>query len=188
MIITNPRLSKGLAITLLVISLMLFFELTLHPAYRILEQQWKANSQLEDAVNRYSNIIASEALYKKTIEDIEAQPLPNILYSAASATSLSALLQNDVRELIIQSGGIIDSLQSIPVAQENGLYKMGVKLSMRTDMEILSTLLQRISSTEKLLNTDNVIIRSAENQSTTAVPIITIRWDIYGYGTIHPAN
>lgn len=179
----NPHLARILAIAILVTLLVGIGQWVVQPILRLFSDQWQQNTQLEMAVSRYSMIIANKQRYKDSLSKIEANPLPQIFYSAPTTTSLGALIQNDVRELVMGAGGSIDSMQSLQSAQENGVTKVGVSLTMRIDTATLARLLRAIGNHGKLLRIDNITLRAPEIQPPTGMPMISLKWDIIGYGT-----
>ena len=186
--IDNPLLSRALAITLLITAIVVLSKWLVQPTIQHFIEQWHKNSQIEESVRRYSMIIANEQAYKDSLNKIQASPLPKIWYNAASVTSLGAQIQNDVRDIIVAAGGSIDSMQSLQAIQENDMTKIGISISMRTDIKKLATILQRLTDHHKLLRADNIIIRAAEKQASIGQPSLSLKWDIVGFGTLTPSQ
>lgn len=187
-VIANRLLSKALAVSLLIVLLASISNLLIGPLIQQFGEQFQRNQHLEKTAERYINFIANEEPYLKIQERISAYPSRNMLYTAPSDTSLGAILQADVRQLILQAGGRIDSMQSIQTTEKDELRKIGVTISMRTDIEILTEIVKKLKSAEKLMKIDNAVIRAPEIQPEIGQPALTLRCDIFSYGRIKAAN
>ena len=187
-LIANRLLSKALAVSLLIVLLASFSNLIIGPLIQRFGEQFQRIQHLEKTAERYINFIANEEPYLKIRERINAYPLRDILYAAPSDTSLGAVLQAEVRQLILQVGGRIDSMQSIQTTEKDELRKIGVSISMRTDIETLTEIVKKIKAAEKLMKIDNAVIRAPEIQPEIGQPALTLRCDIFAYGRIEAGN
>ena len=180
----SPLYRKILALTLLALVVMIVTGFVVLPIYNLMQEKSSQVDQIYSSVERYQNILGREDIYRTRLSSIRQAPLPEITYKAFSHAALNSQMQNDIRRLIQQSGGRIDNMQSIPPTPEDGFQKIGLRLSLRADNKILTKILQNIGAHSKILNFENVSIRTAENQGTGQAPVMTIRWDIYGYGLL----
>lgn len=187
-VIANRLLSKALAVSLLIVLLASISNLIIGPLIQRFGEQFQRNQHLEKTAERYISFIANEEPYLEIRERINAYPLRDILYAAPSDTSLGAVLQAEVRQLILQVGGRIDSMQSIQTTEKDGLRKIGVSISMRTDIKTLTEIVKKIKDAEKLMKIDNAVIRAPEIQPEIGQPALTLRCDIFAYGHIEAGN
>ncbi|MDB0047360.1 type II secretion system protein GspM [Porticoccaceae bacterium] len=187
-LMANRLLSKALAVSLLIVLLASISNLIIGSLIQRFGEQLQRNQHLEETAGRYINFISNEEHYLKIRERIDAYPLRDILYTAPSDTSLGAVLQADVRQLILQAGGRIDSMQSIQTTEKDELRKIGVSISMRTDIETLTEIVKKIKAAAKLMKIDNAVIRAPEIQPEIGQPALTLRCDIFAYGRIEAGN
>lgn len=180
----SPLYRKILALALLALAVMIFTGSIVLPLSGMFSGKSIRVEQLYSSVERYQTILAREELYQQRLALIRQSPKPDITYSANSHAALNAQMQNDIRNLIRQSGGHIDNMQSIAPTPEDGFQKIGLRLSLRADSKVLNRILQNVGQHHKLLNFETVSIRTPENQNVNNPPAMTIRWDIYGYGVI----
>jgi hypothetical protein len=75
-------------------------------------------------------------------------------------------------------------MQSIPPTPEDDFQKVGLRLSLRAETKALNNILKNVGEHAKLLHFDHVSIRTAENQGGSQAPVLSITWDIYGYGLL----
>lgn len=183
-LVANRLLAKIVAISLLLVVASAFIDLIVEPIAGLFSEQLQRNQQLAATAVRYSHIIANEEKNHQTLARIEANPVPDMFYHAASDTSLGALLQADIRQLITQAGGRIDSMQSLQAGGEHATRKIGVSISIRTDIKTLTKIFQELKAASKLIKMDNTMIRAAEIQPDIGQPILTVRCDIFAYGKI----
>lgn len=186
----SPIYRKIFALTLLALAIVTVAGFVVLPLYNLIETKSAQVDQLYSSVARYQNILGREDIYRTRLATIRQVPLPEITYNAASHAALNSQMQNDIRSIIQRSGGHIDNMQSIPPTPEDGFQKIGLRMSLRADTKILNKILQNMALHSKLLNFDNVSIRTPENQranqGTSRAPVMTVRWDIYGYGLLSP--
>lgn len=180
----SPLYRKLLALTLLALIIASFSGFVISPIYYLMQEKSNQVEQTYSSVERYQNILGREDIFRTKLAKIRQAPLPEITYNAISHAVLNSQMQNDIRGIIQRSGGHIDNMQSIPPTPEDGFQKIGLRLSLRADSKVLDKILQNIVLHSKLLNFDNISIRTAENQSVNSAPVMTIRWDIYGYGLL----
>jgi len=184
----SPVYRKILSLTLLAFAIFSVMGFVVLPIYNLISVKSDQVDQLTSSVERFQNILGREDIYRKRLAKIRQAPLPEITYNAYSHAALNSQMQNDIRRIIQQSGGRIDNMQSILPTPEDGFQKIGLRMSLRVDSKVLNEILQNIGRHSKLLNFDNVSIRTAENQGpnqgTGRAPVMTVRWDIYGYGLL----
>ena len=176
-----PVYRKALAATILVVLLFAVLFGLLLPLSGLFAERRDSVNTLEDRVARYQNILGREEAYRKRLNEIEVAPLPRIAYEATSLTAASASLQNDIRQMIGRSGGRIETMQTLPPVPEDPFRKIGVRLSLRTDMKTLVQFLEALDRHQKLVLADNISLRTNERQNSRRTPEIMIRWDLYGY-------
>lgn len=184
----SPLYRKTFALTLLALVVLLFTGFVVLPLYNMITVKSDHVDQLYSSVERFQNILAREDVYRERLAKIRQAPLPNITYNAHSHAALNSQMQNDIRNIIQQSGGRIDNMQSILPTPEDGFQKIGLRMSLRVDTKTLNKILQNMGQHSRLLNFDNISIRTAENQGTSQAPFMTVRWDIYGYGLLSVAR
>ncbi|MFC7047849.1 type II secretion system protein GspM [Emcibacter nanhaiensis] len=177
----GPLYRKALAATILMVLLFAVVFGILLPLSDLFGQKRDSVSTLEDRIARYQNILGREEAYRERLVEIEAAPLPGIAYEATSLTAASASLQNDIRQMIGRSGGRIESMQTLPPLQEGPFRKIGVRMSLRTDMKSLVQFLEGLDRHQKLVLADNISMRTSERQNNNRPPEVVIRWDLYGY-------
>ena len=180
----SPLYRKILALTLFALAIMTVTGFIVLPLYNLIEAKSIQVEQTYSSVERYQNILGREDIYQTRLATIRQAPLPEITYNAISHAALNSQMQNDIRSIIQRSGGHIDNMQSIPPTPEDGFQKIGLRMSLRAETKILNKILQNMARHSKLLNFDNVSIRTAENQGASRAPVMTVRWDIYGYGLL----
>lgn len=180
----SPLYRKILAATLLAGVIFITASFIVLPLYTLMAVKSDYVDQLSDAVARYQTIIDRKSSYGERLKEIRGAPLPAITYEASSHAALNAQMQNDIRQIIQRSGGRIDNMQSIPPTPADEFQKIGLRLSLRAETKVLNNILENIGKHAKLLHFDQVSIRTAESQGGSQAPVLTIRWDIYGYGLI----
>jgi general secretion pathway protein M len=184
----SPLYRKILALTLLALAIVTVAGFIILPLYNLIETKSAQVEQTYSSVERYQNILGREDIYRTRLATIRQAPLPEITYNATSHAALNSQMQNDIRSIIQRSGGNIDNMQSIPPTPEDGFQRIGLRMSLRADSKLLNKILQNMALHSKLLNFGNVSIRTPENQranqAAVRAPVVTIRWDIYGYGLL----
>lgn len=139
---------------------------------------------LENRGLNYLRIINQENTLRDKLEKAQNLPLPDLFYHGVTDVDLNAQMQADVRRLIDQAGGRINNMQSIAIVESDNMYRVGFRMESQMDMAALTRILEQFRRHNKLLNLDNLSLRTQEQQNPNSSPIIAVRWEIFGYGLL----
>jgi Type II secretion system (T2SS), protein M subtype b len=132
------------ALLILVFSLYLVVSILVS----IFSLQAQAKQDYEDAqfqLKKYQAMVASQDLYEAENQSLTAMMVNDSHYHIAEDQSLAiAEFQQDLRQLIQQSGAKLISMQSDKGNAENGILPVTMKLHLRLNDEVLVKVLHQL--------------------------------------------
>jgi len=150
---------KAAAIGLLLVVVWLLLELTAFPlvtAYR------EYNSEFDSLLKRfevYSRHAAErDALRTALAQSARVSNSTDGYLRAATAPLASAELQANVKRLVQQRNGQLVSVQTLPVAEEEGFPRVAIRVHMRCSVECLQQMFYQLETGRPQLFLDSVVL------------------------------
>ncbi len=180
----SPVVRRSLAVSLLVVAVLLLVFGVVLPTVGAFQAKQAHVDQLKETLVRYQNVRGMASVYRDRIADEQSNPTPEVVYRESTPAIFNASMQSDIRSLIRSAGGQIDSMQSTPPTIIDGRATITVRMSMRCDVDVLAKVLESFRQHSKLMNLRNVSIRTADNHRSSAKPVVSVGWEIEGYGRV----
>ena len=140
---------------------------------------------------RYLVLGANRADLEQRLDRVGESLSPAGLYiEAASDALVGAELQNKLKSVVEQGGGILNSTQILPAAEAEPFRRIGVRVQMSGTVMALQSTLHKLESARPYLFLDNLDVRRrvarTRTQRKRAAPPesrLTVRFDLYGYAS-----
>lgn len=138
-----------------------------------------------DRLARYSRLAAARGALEAQLAALQRQLDTSGVYLAGENESLAAAeMQRRVKEAIKQGGGQVRSIQNLPTKVEDEFTRVSARVQFTGTISALQHVLHTIESVRPILFVENMDIknrRSRRNLDETEEPVLTVRFDLYGY-------
>lgn len=178
------------AVGLLLLVLLMAYLVLLQPVIAKHEFYHENIASMQQRLERYNQMIASRPALEARLKQLQRKQATNAYYLEQQSAPLAATdLRRQVKAVAESSGGVLTSTQSLPVV-ENGLFpKVGIRVRMTGDTEILQKVLYDLEASRPLLFVDDLqvhsrqIRRRSQHDRRTIIEEtqLTISFDLYGY-------
>lgn len=186
----TPRLSRLLAVALLVLVIAVPYLALVRP---YMETLGEGRENLAEAVSlrdRYLSLAAASAGIGGWTQSLSDESDGAAAYlQGASEALVSADLQNRVKTVVQDNGGVLNSTQILDSASEEGFRRVAVRVRMSGGSEALYKVLYVLETERPFLFLDNIDInarsvRAREGQPETIE--LMVSFDLFGY--MRPAS
>ncbi|MGF1641923.1 MAG: type II secretion system protein GspM [Rhodospirillales bacterium] len=185
----SPPTSRGLALLLLGIVLVLPYALIVQPVIEKRATSRETLADYRDQLERYRRIAANVPSLQAHLEEVRRDPKSSDAYLSGDNESLvAASLQNRIKTIIESSGGSLASTQILPSSIEQGFRVVTVRVRMTADIDAATRTLYALEADPPYLFIDNVDISSRQVRRTpgsgrpaTEDVQLNISFDVYGY-------
>lgn len=121
----------------------------------------EATEQLQDRLMRYQRLIAQRPLLEQKLGEVREDDTVDAYYLNQTSPTLAATeLQRRAGQVVQNNGGSLTSSQILPVEEEDGFSKVGIRVQMNGSVDALNKALYVLESTRPTVFIDNVQIRA----------------------------
>lgn len=146
---SNPRNAWIIGLTLLVPAL---FYLQMLFALLGMRQDFQADiDRLEPRIARLRGLMEYEEQLRDSSGKVELQVVDLVYPASADRATVSATLQKDVRQILVESGLSVSNSQVLPVREEEAFDHIGLKLTVTGDVTGLDAALTALDAYLPLL-------------------------------------
>jgi general secretion pathway protein M len=161
MVFTTPLVSRLSAVLLLVTAILAAYTLLVEPMVIGYTETGKQIEEMRDQLARFERAAASRPALTKQMKDFEAQQQSRgYLLSGTTDALAAASLQDEVHDLIIASGGTLDSVEPMPGVEEHGLMRITLRVQMTGTSDALFEVLYALEAGNPILFVENLNVRS----------------------------
>jgi len=180
---STPITSRLAALLLLVTVTLAAYMFAVEP---ILSGYSETESEIEtarDQLARLERAAAMRPALAKHIEDFEKDRASQGYFLAGSTDALAAAgLQDQVQALVTENGGAVQSMQSMPGVDEQGLTRITLRVQMTGTTETLLDVLYALESGSPILFIDDVDVQNRDGIETGSdTDRLTIALALSGY-------
>jgi len=181
----DPLVSRILALSVVAAAVALAAMLIWWP-FGVLQAYDEEIAQAQDRVEQYERIAEKRAALVQQLRVLEqGRGSASETIRAGSIGIANSSLQQLATKFVTDAGARVESIQVLGPLKDERLTRIGLRLSMKTTIDVLRQVLYRIESSKPYLFIDNVEITAATqfptaNGAPAAVPL-SIYFDVYGY-------
>lgn len=187
MVFTTPLVSRLSAVLLLVTAILAAYTLLVEPMIIGYTETGKQIEEMRDQLARFERAAASRPALTKQMKDFEAQQQSRgYLLSGTTDALAAASLQDEVHDLIVASGGTLDSVEPMPGVEEHGLMRITLRVQMTGTSDALFEVLYALEAGNPILFVENLNIRSrgavgGESEAGSESADLAMNFELSGY-------
>ena len=149
-----------------------------------------AVAQATELLDRYRRVAAARPALQERLDALKSRQSEIGTYLGGETDALAgAELQELVNATVAKSGGGLRSVQILPVKDDGGFRRIGVRVQMTASIAQVLRVLHGLEAGSTLLFIDNLEVsnrraRRRRNQPVEMDPTLLVRLDLFGY--LHP--
>ncbi len=149
-----------------------------------------AVAQATERLDRYRRVAAARPARQERLDALKSRQSEIGTYLGGETDALAgAELQELVNVTVAKSGGGLRSVQILPVKDDGGFRRIGVRVQMTATIAQVLRVLHGLEAGSTLLFIDNLEVsnrraRRRRNQPVEMDPTLLVRLDLFGY--LHP--
>lgn len=177
----------ALAVGLLLIGLGAVWLALVHPLMSAYDELDTGLTEAGTLLAQYRAVAQQRALWKERSRELQAATASRAAYlEGMSDGAAGATVQRVVKQAVERAGGELQSTLVLPVRQDDGFRRVGVRAQMAGTVEALRAALLSLEGNQPMLFVEGVEIRTRQAQR--AVPgkpaaedrVLEIRLDVHG--------
>ncbi len=186
----SPTISRMLAVVLTLSTLIVLWSATAQPAANRFQVVRETARTLHTRLNRYQALAESKDRLQDQLHELEEADLDaQQLLDGESPSLAAASLQEMVKKVIGQSGGLQKSAQILKVKKVGNYQKVAVRLNLSTSADNFNQLVYQIESIRPFLFLENINIRTRISPARTRgasvnedlAKELTVTFDVFGF-------
>lgn len=187
MLFTTPIIGRLAAVLLLFTATASLYTFLVEP---IVSSSGKIDRQIEEArdqLARFERAAAMQPALAKRIRDFEEQQKSWGYFLTGSTDALAAAdLQDQVKILILEKGGKLQSMQPMPGVDDQGLRRITLRVQIAGTTETLFDVLYALEAGDPVLFIDEIDIQKrgsieASSDADRGDGRLTVAFDLSGY-------
>lgn len=185
----SPRLSRLLALAILVFVLVVPYVAIVRPYLDALAANRDAISEQAALRDRYVGLAAGDAASDTGAADAGDESSDegggeSAYLEGASEALVAADLQNRVKTVVQDNGGVLNSTQILETTSESGFRRLAVRVRMSAGMDAIYKVLYELETQRPFLFIDNIdinarTVRLPDRKRETVELIVT--FDLFGF-------
>lgn len=187
-VIQNQNRERWIAVAILILLIGLIYLVVVTPLISIASSYQETIDDLEFKLERDRRLALQKATVLRRVDEIKSlQTANDNLFSRESAALATADLQKLVKSTIITAGGDLTSTQVLPSQEEEQFLRIGIRVRMSGNIEVLKSVLFELESTKPILIIDNLTIRpirgrrNRKTRKLEATDNLNINFEVVGY-------
>lgn len=182
----EPRLSRLLAIALLVAAIGAMYRLTVVPATSLYSERTAAIEQTADRLHRFRRIAARAPALARAMKQAESRnDFGQYLLPGGSPALAAAALQEQVKGLVGEGQGQLASTQVVRPARDGDFTRISINARAFVDLDGLQRLMHQLESARPLLVVDDLMIlvrrARARGKPDTGTDTLDVRFRLSGF-------
>jgi hypothetical protein len=181
----SKKQSRGLAVGLLILSLMIGILLVFIPINMLHRHYDQSLDSQADYLGRYRHVVATHAEVQLALDQVKKKNGRQHFLSNTGAALAASEIQETAKNLIEAKGGKLVSMQVVPFKDEGGYRRVTVNIQFISNMSALRKILYAVETVQPYLLLDNVSIRSQANALNKGAPVtepeLIAQFDVSGY-------
>lgn len=179
-----PSVRRACAVAILVAVALIAWHGVVGPVISTWDAYNDKINRTQALLIRYRELARAEPILQRQLNHLEHEKSgTDGFLTGGNANLVLAKLQSDVKGIIESHHGQVHSVQVLPVTDESGFKKLGVRFELNASLDDFIKVAYDLETKSPALFLDNIDIQSGEALAPNpakAVPL-TIRYDVYGY-------
>lgn len=179
------RTSRAAALGLLFGALAAIFAFGYLPVRAEFETVDASTRDASERLVRYSRLAAARGQLEVQLAALQDQLAASGVYLTGENESLAAAgLQQRVKEAIRDGGGEIRSIQNLPAQTRDDFTRITARVQFTGSIMALQQVLHTLESVRPIVFIEKFDVKNRRvrrNADETVEPVLTVRFDLYGY-------
>lgn len=189
-IVLSPDQKRALAVLILLALVAAVFGLLVMPVWSFYAHYNDTFEGMQDRLVRLRRAAAVEQDLSARHDALKRwQAADSSLLKSETRALAAAELQRIAKRAIQPSGGQVLSTQALPVVEEQGAARVGIRIRMRSDLEGAVKVFYTMETGQPFLFIDNVSMRTSvrrvrrtrKRQTNAAVNRLDLDFELFGY-------
>lgn len=187
MTLPEGRSGKILAVSLLALLLALAYLAVLHPLQQFYAARADEIAEKRDRLERLERVAAELPGFRAMLTQLRSSTKRTDFFLEGPSDAVAAAsLQSKLKDMIGQVGGEMSSAESLPPNPRGEFRRVGVRVVMVGDLEMLVAVLNSTQQAHPPLFVDDFEIRNRNNFVVAAKtpdksPQLNVAFSVYGY-------
>lgn len=173
------------AVAFLVLGLLFvgLWMLTIQPMINCWENSVSDYARAKRLLLTYQGVIQNRTQWESRLKQLQERSLDRVFIEAGDSNIAAAKFQTNVKQTVEQSGGVIGSIQVLPIVSDRGLQRLGVRVSFVATPAVLFHLLEKVEHGEPYIFLDGFNLTAPERdvKGNKDQPNLSIRSSFYSY-------
>ncbi len=183
------NLSRAVALALLLVVALVIYAVTVVPIMSQAERDSAALALAHERLARLQTLAAEVDELKRAYDRVRARgPVEGLFIEASSPATASALLQENIKELVKSSSANVTSLFALPAVAKEDHRRIGLRVLMTADTTSLQRILHGIETADPVLIVEKLYVRARTARSINVVRDLDVEIEIVGFLHQPPAK
>jgi len=161
---SSPLTSRTAALLLLLTAILAGYALIVEPIISGYSETDRQIEEARDQLARFERAAAMRPALVKQMKELNERRTSGGYFLAVSTDALAAAgLQDQVRDLVIEKGGSIRSIQPMPGVASDGLTRITLRVQMAGTIETLLDVLYALETGNPILFVDSLDVQKRDN-------------------------
>lgn len=178
----RPPLSRILAVAILLCVLLVGWYAILSPVIGMAtERQGRIDALQERLAYLHATVARIPELERRTAAAKAQLDAAGGLWTGASDAAIAAALQEQLRQVVTNSGGTVKSIANSAGASENDLQTIKVRLSVDGTLDTLQQTLAAVETSRPPMFVDSLQVAAPAQFSADKQPMLTLDFEISAF-------
>lgn len=184
----NKKQSRGLAVGLLILVIVVCGLLLFIPARMLHRHYDQATESATDFLERYQRVAATRGDIQIALDRVRKMEGRKHFLKNTGVALAASEIQETAKSLIEANGGKLNSMQIAPQKEDGGYRRVTVNIQLFSNMTTLRKILYTVETMQPYLFVDNMVIRTQANAFFKGVPGVEpemgVQFDLSGYALV----
>lgn len=174
-------LRRGAALGILAAGLLLLWSITVSPALELWDKAGSDSTGSGRLLATYQKSIRDEPQWAALLKTMQTGG--DLYIDSADPDLAAAKLQQNIKRITEAAHGTIKSMQVLPAGKDQGLQRVGVRLSFTIPFERITEVLAEYDKERPYVFLDNLLMTAPSGNRDTggAPPLLSVNCDFYSY-------
>jgi general secretion pathway protein M len=177
--------SRSAAFAILIATGAAFWLMLAQPLIAAFVEHRESIARSQEMLAKYRGLDSTRAQIDSSLHTLHAaQETEERLLKGGSTQLVGAKLQNRLKELIVADGGILTSMQLLPVREEQGFQRISMAVTLTATIESLNQILFAIEDQNPYLFIEDLEVtanRSIMEISAGGSRDLQVHFEVFGY-------
>jgi general secretion pathway protein M len=181
----DPKRSRQLAVSLLVVAVLGVLALLALPTWYLYNRYDRVLAERRDQVERFSRIASTRAEVARQLESMRGKDTRKYFLRSGAAALSAAEAQEYVRGMVESAGGRLVTMQALPAKEEGRYRQVSAQVQLAANIQSLRRILHAIETHVPMLFIENLTVKTQVpgnyKPPPGTEPEMFVTFDMHGY-------